>query len=159
MTELSRKDARLNPMKRILLPICMLFLILACSLPTQTPVPGQSTAIAPATDAAAPVSPIVPGITPETTAPGLPAVGSGDVPIQILSPLDGAVVNTPQVEIVGLTSAGAVVSVNDDILIVGSDGQFKIVVALDEGPNVVEIIASDAAGNEGYILLSVFYEP
>jgi hypothetical protein len=61
-------------------------------------------------------------------------------------------------EIVGQAPAGAVVSINDDILIVGSDGQFKSTVSLEEGPNVIEIIASDASGNEAYLLLSVFYE-
>mgnify|MGYP002814635094 CR=1 FL=1 len=123
----------------------MLLLILACTVSTPTSAPAVPSAVPP-------------GITPDTTGPTQPVVSAGTLQLKILSPLDGAVVNTSQVEIVGQAPAGAVVSINDDILIVGSDGQFKSTVSLEEGPNVIEIIASDASGNEAYLLLSVFYE-
>ena len=132
-------------MKKYLFLAGLLFLILACTISLPTAAPAGPTTV-----------PL--GITPNTTGPTQPVVSAGTLQLQILSPLDGAVVNTPQVEIVGLAPAGAVVSVNDDILIVGSDGKFKSTVTLEEGPNVIEIIASDASGNEAYLLLSVFYE-
>jgi hypothetical protein len=59
----------------------------------------------------------------------------------------------------GSAPAGAVITVNDDILIVGNDQQFKTTISLDEGPNLIEIIASDDNGNEMPILLTVTYEP
>jgi hypothetical protein len=34
-----------------------------------------------------------------------------------------------------------VVSVNDDLFLVGDDQQFGTIVSLDEGPNLVEILA------------------
>jgi len=79
--------------------------------------------------------------------------------LRVLSPPDEAVVNTPQVVIVGSAPAGAVLSVNDDILLVGDDQHFKTTISLDEGPNLIEIIASDNNGSETSIILAVTYEP
>jgi hypothetical protein len=143
-------------MKRIALFASLILLLAACSAPTPTPAPVEPTQ-AVATQAA-PASP-VPTEAPTEMAAPLPLFTPEPTLIQILSPLDGAVVNTPQVEIVGTAPIGAVVSVDDAILIVGSDGQFKITVTLVEGPNVIEIIASEASGNQGYALLGIFYEP
>ena len=88
--------------------------------------------------------------TPET---------AGSLWLQILSPLDEAVVNTPQVDVTGSAPAGSVISINDEILVVGIDGQFKTTVSLEDGPNLIEIIASDENGNEMSVLLTVTYEP
>ena len=79
--------------------------------------------------------------------------------LQVLAPVDEAVVNTPQVDVTGSAPAGAVVSIDDEILVVGSDQQFKTTVTLDEGPNLIEVIASDESGNEMSVLLTVTYEP
>jgi hypothetical protein len=86
-------------------------------------------------------------------------VTSGSLGLQVLSPQDEAVINTPQVDVIGLAPAGTVVSINDEILIVGDDQQFKTTVSLDEGPNLIEILASDENGNEMSLLLTVTYEP
>ena len=93
-------------------------------------------------------------IQPTSTAVTAPDT-SGILWLQVLSPQDEAVVNTPQVDV----TAGAVISINDEILIVGDDGQFKTTVSLDEGPNLIEIIASDNNGNETSLILAVTYEP
>jgi hypothetical protein len=79
--------------------------------------------------------------------------------LQILSPVDEAVVNTSQVDVIGSAPAGAVISVNDEILIVSSDLQFKTTVSLEDGPNLIEVIASDESGNEMSVLLTITYEP
>jgi hypothetical protein len=84
---------------------------------------------------------------------------SGTLWLQVISPQDDAVVNTPQVDVIGMAPARAVISVNDEILIVGDAQQFKITVSLDGGPNLIEIIASDDNGNETSLILSVTYEP
>ncbi|MEO5887732.1 MAG: hypothetical protein ABIQ77_08720 [Anaerolineales bacterium] len=84
---------------------------------------------------------------------------SGTLWLQVLSPQDEAIVNSPQLEVSGSAPAGAVISVNDEILIVGNDQQFKTTVSLDEGPNLIEIIASDDHGNETSLLRTVTYEP
>ena len=79
--------------------------------------------------------------------------------LQILAPLDEAVVNTPLVDVTGSAPAGVVISVGDEILIVDSTLQFTLPVTLEEGPNLIEIIASDENGNEMFVLLTVTYEP
>jgi hypothetical protein len=84
---------------------------------------------------------------------------TGNLWLQVLSPLDEAVVNTHQVDVVGSAPAGAVISINEEILIVGADGHFKATESLDEGPNLIEIIASDEDGNEMSALLTITYEP
>src|SRR5258706_8104495 len=78
--------------------------------------------------------------------------------LQILSPQDGDTVNTSQVDVTGSAPAGETVSVNDDIIIVDASQQFKSTVTLDEGPNLIEIIASDDSGNETSLELTVTYE-
>ncbi|MGE5071887.1 MAG: hypothetical protein ACM3MF_00525, partial [Anaerolineae bacterium] len=72
---------------------------------------------------------------------------------------DNAVVNTPQVIVSGVSSAGAVVSVNDDILVADAAGKFQDTVTLTEGLNLLEIVASDTTGTEISAELTVTYEP
>jgi hypothetical protein len=147
--------------KCLIIPVLIL-LITACN-PTPTVIP-----LVPPTNSNGPItSPstslhqeVIPttDIQPSPTLVSAP-VTSGTLWLQILSPQDEAVVNTPEVDVMGLAAIGAVVSVNDDILIVGDDQQFKTTISLDEGPNLIEIIASDNNGNEMSILLTVTYEP
>jgi hypothetical protein len=51
------------------------------------------------------------------------------------------------------------VTVNDDIIVVGADGRFQSTVQLAEGPNVIEILASDLEGNEASLEITVTYAP
>jgi len=133
--------------------ILALVLLAACS-PTPTAAPSSM-------DSPIEVIPTPPPATPTVmvlpTVAGAPA--TSELWLQVLSPLDEAVVDTPQVDVFGSASAGAVLSINDDILIVGPDSQFKTTVTLEEGPNLIEIIASDENGNEMSVMLTVIYEP
>ena len=118
--------------------------------PTLVEIPAANTATAlpEAVSPAATISPV------QTNPPGTSGLW-----LQILSPLDEAVVDTPQVDVLGSAPAGSVISVNDEILIVGSDSQFTVTVLLEDGPNLIEIIASDDDGNELTTLLTITYEP
>lgn len=144
-------------MNKYLSLIVLLIAALACSLPSvagpsaSDPTPGGSQPL-PGDSGPA-------GQTPATAPPASGPTGSGTLNLVILSPLDGAVVNTPNVEIVGQAPAGSIVSIGKDLLIVGPDGLFKHLVALEEGPNVIEVIASDSNGDESFVLLGIFYEP
>jgi putative hemolysin len=95
------------------------------------------------------------------SASGTPPTEAVQVPVilEIVAPQDGAVVDSPQIDVTGNASPGAVVSVNDDILIAGPDGTFKWPVTLEEGPNLIEIVASNATGAEATLELTVIYEP
>ena len=145
--------------------IVTLFLLLVACSPTPTIIP--STLIPnPAIQNPLPASPVLQSETPAASTQPTPTdVDAGasetteDFWFQVTSPLDEAVVNTPQVEVIGSAPAETVISVNDEIVIVGDDQQFKVTVSLEEGPNLIEMIASDVNENETSLLLTVTYEP
>jgi len=146
-------------MKKQLIRIALVLVLGAC-IPTPTAAPFLP---GPALNAPTMVSSATPlpqndvTVTPVPSADATePALGFG---LQVLSPQDEAVVNIPQVDVTGLAPAGAVISINDEILIVAADGQFKTTISLDEGPNLLEIVGSDENGNEAAIILTVTYEP
>lgn len=134
--------------------ILALFLITACApgeitgttlpdAPTRSAAPGQE------------ASPI-----PVTLATGAPlTASSGSLWLQIISPLDEAVVNASQIEIVGMAPPDTVISINDEFLLVGPEEQFTLTVSLEEGPNLFEILASNLQGDEIFLMLTVVYEP
>jgi len=149
-------------MNKHLIILALILMLIACS-PTPTAVPSSPTANSnnPTT---IPATPRPQEVIPTTDIQPTPTLitapePSGTLWLQVLSPQDEAVVNTPQVDVIGSAPAGAVISVNDEILIVGDDGQFKTTVSLDEGPNLIEIIASDDNGNETSLILTIIYEP
>jgi hypothetical protein len=136
-----------------------LILTLAACSPTPTVVPPTAPIFS-SSPTATPVLSLPEEVTPTTEIPQATALEpSGALWLQVLSPQDEAVVSTPQVDVIGSAAAGAVVSINDEILLVGKDQQFKTTIALDEGPNLIEIVASDDQGNETPVLLTVTYEP
>ena len=60
----------------------------------------------------------------------------------------------------GQAAPETVLSVNDDqILVVGEDGKFSIPLTLDEGPNLIQITASDAEGNTLDMEISILFDP
>jgi hypothetical protein len=82
--------------------------------------------------------------------------------LELKQPADGAEVSTSPINVTGKTIPGAVVSVSvDDEIIevvnVGQDGKFTVAVTLEEGPNFIEVIASDQQGNEESSSVAVIY--
>ena len=119
-----------------------LLLALACqsSLPTPTP----------------PLPPIpTPTATPvsvQETPPGpAPTIGEGAEPpalaealfLEVVSPNDETVVAEEVVTVRGTTTPSAVVSVNGYAVYVDALGSFAAPVVLTEGPNLIEVVASD----------------
>jgi hypothetical protein len=105
---------------------------------------------------AAPGAPL-PGETP-SAAPTL-VLSSGPLVVTLTSPADEAVVSTPQVDVAGQAPAETVISIGDSITVVDASGQFSIPVPLEEGPNALEIVASDPDGNQASVTLVVTYDP
>lgn len=80
--------------------------------------------------------------------------------LEIVSPEeDPSFVELPMTVISGLTRVDAVVSVNDDLVDVDESGSFEAQVELEEGPNIIEIVASVVGGEEEFVILTVFYLP
>ena len=59
----------------------------------------------------------------------------------------------------GTTTPGAVVSVNGDLVDVGSDGSFSTDLQLSEGANDIEVEASDIQGDQQSVIRSIIYAP
>jgi uncharacterized protein YfaP (DUF2135 family) len=68
-------------------------------------------------------------------------------------------VSEARLSVSGITAPGAVVSVNGRLAAVDAAGAFQLPLSLEEGPNTIQVVASDADGNQAYALLTVIYEP
>jgi hypothetical protein len=79
------------------------------------------------------------------------------LPLEVTQPEDESIVNTSEVMVKGETTADAVVTVNGILADVDADGRFSATVSLEEGPNVIEVYASDFEGREASEILSVIY--
>jgi len=87
-----------------------------------------------------------------TPTPGLTLV--------ITEPKDEAVVKDSLLRVAGYTSVDAVVSVNGNIIrAIDARGNFATAIPLQEGPNLVEVIATDYQGNRVSKVLTVIYAP
>ena len=81
------------------------------------------------------------------------------VGLVILTPEDGATVNTPGVEIKGRAPVDTIITIGEEIIVVDESGQFTYTAQLVQGDNEIQILASDANGNKAYKILNVDYEP
>lgn len=85
---------------------------------------------------------------------------SGELFLNVSSPVENEMfVTSDNVEVSGHTTIDALLSVNDAVLEVDADGKFNYTVQLEEGPNLIEVVASDADGQQRDEVLLVFYEP
>lgn len=86
---------------------------------------------------------------------GEPEVGT--VALTVGQPQNETTVYAADIEVKGTTEADAVLSVNGVTVDVNPDGSFSTMVTLEEGPNSIEVLASDFEGNEGSAILTVIY--
>ena len=109
---------------------------------------GGNLLLVEATDAVGNVNQVIVGVELDTTPPSL----------AVTEPASGSNVSEPSVMVYGTTDADATVWVNG---IVASDGtvDWTAVVPLQEGWNVIEVIAEDALGNSVSAVLTVEYIP
>ena len=68
--------------------------------------------------------------------------------LTITQPSSETITDAAKVEVVGTTLPGAVVSVNGDLADVNKEGNFTMTVFLEEGPNLIEVVASDIEGKK-----------
>ncbi|MCI0439885.1 MAG: hypothetical protein L0177_12245 [Chloroflexi bacterium] len=79
--------------------------------------------------------------------------------LEVITPQDELVLASPSIEVKGMTTPDAVVSVNDTVAEVNADGSFSTTVVLEEGPNIIEVLSSDFQGNEESKIITVIYAP
>ena len=85
-----------------------------------------------------------------------PAAG---LPFSLLYPPDGLEVFEPRVEVIGATRPDAIVGINGIPLATNPLGIFFTTVALEEGPNLIEVIATDINSNVRFQTIVIFYSP
>ena len=141
--------------------LLIIFGILALSLTGVGCKEGEITPTTSPTIAPTATLPATPTITPLPVTTPTPAPIA--LSLTITQPLDGAQVSTSSIAVVGTTTPSAVVSVlvNDEVTIadVNLNGAFSVTVSLEEGPNFIEVIASDQQGNEKSSTIAVIYIP
>lgn len=81
------------------------------------------------------------------------------LPLTLLYPSDGLEVSEPSVPVVGLSALDAVVGINEIPTEVNELGIFSSTVILEEGPNLIEVVAADLSGNVRFQTVVVFYTP
>jgi len=117
----------------------------------------------------APEPPVTPPSTPEPTPTLTPTLLPEEPSLElvVMVPEDGAA--TPRDEesveftvgtwgfpVIGITRVDAVVTVDGTLVEVNEDGMFVHSVGLAEGPNLVEVTASDLLGNQRTISMVVY---
>jgi hypothetical protein len=83
--------------------------------------------------------------------------------IVVSSPASGAKVSTSTLNITGTVDAGATITIRNEEIIggavsnqaVGADGKFKLTVPVVAGPNTIDLMATDLAGNSASTSLTV----
>ncbi len=86
-------------------------------------------------------------------------VASGDFPLHVFWPEEGTVVNAGSVPVIGASAVDAVVTINGLTVEVDAQGVFSTSLDLQEGPNIIEVIASDLLENEQSSTLVVYRAP
>jgi uncharacterized protein YfaP (DUF2135 family) len=89
----------------------------------------------------------------------LTVIYAAALPLTVIEPGNDSVVTSPTVTVKGITNTDAVVSINGNIVSVDAAGDFSEPVALDPGPNLIEVLASDFYGNSASVLITVIYNP
>lgn len=176
---------KVNPAKRLVFlfsGLALSALLIAstgCSQPTPTPspvpptvskltaVPATATPVPatpkPTTPAPAPITPspapkptsspaVPPAPTPPATQPPVQGVS-----LKITEPSDETIANLTPVRVAGTTDIDATVSINGNIVEVADDGSFNAMVDLLDGPNVIDVIASNPAGSQSGKTITVIY--
>ena len=84
---------------------------------------------------------------------------SGSLTVRIDAPVDGATLKDSPVEVKGQAPVGTVISINEMVLVVSAGGNFSAKINLEQGPNLIEFLASDASDNQVFYTLAIYLEP
>lgn len=86
-------------------------------------------------------------------------VPTAGLPFSLLYPIDGVEITEPAIPVIGVTMPDAVVGVNGIPAEVNHLGIFSTLVSLEEGANLIEVVATDIRGEVRFQTVVVFYTP
>ena len=128
----------------LVLGLALILVLVGCGKdPGPTPAPVQ---LEVATRTPEPIPTLVVSLTQE------------QIPLTLLSPIDGAEVASGAVRILGQTRLDAAVAVNGIPVDVESDGTFQRDILLEEGANLVEVVSTDLYGQLSSRSVAVFFK-
>lgn len=78
--------------------------------------------------------------------------------LDISDPKDGDKTHNEEITVAGTTNADSYIRVNNQPVVVDTQGKFSTTVRLKEGENKIEVISSDTAGNEEKKTITITYE-
>jgi hypothetical protein len=137
-------------MARLFLPVApvLMALVLACNsgAPVNPPAGGAG-------------SPPGGSGSPTVAATAAPQIAPAGFFLEVSAPQNEVVVNQSPLPVKGATAPDAVATVNGLEVDVDAQGQFVAQVPLEEGPNTIEVLASDFLGNQEGRTLTVIYIP
>lgn len=119
-------------------------------------IPAPTMTIPPAKPVPLPVIPpaqpgTVPGMQPQFE----PLMVMQSFYLDVTAPADSIVVKEGSIKVEGGTPPGSVVTVNGKIVALNGTARFSTDVPLEEGPNSIEIVASDFLGNQRSMVISL----
>jgi hypothetical protein len=81
--------------------------------------------------------------------------------LEITQPEDGKTISDEKgkVEVIGKTEEGVELMINDHLVILEKEGNFKYTLGLNLGENNIRVVATDKAGNQTEKSLTVTYSP
>ena len=127
-----------------------------------TTVPSTTLAPAPTGQAATTAKPSprpTPLAAPISTPTPAPASTAVPLTLELLSPQDGASSEIGAVRVLGNSRVDAVVGVNGVPVDVATDGRFQRDIPLEEGVNLIEVVATGLSGEAVYQPVAVFFIP
>jgi hypothetical protein len=136
--------------------------------PARSPSPATASPVtptrAPSPSPTAPVVTLTPRLVLPTATPtavvGNPvATVSTELTLDIFGIGEETIVKGASIIVAGRTRADAVLSINGVIIPLNADGRFEVTVALNMGPNLIEVVASDPSGNQKSRVLAVIALP
>lgn len=103
---------------------------------------------------------ILPTATPKPPPVTDPAATvSTELTLDIFGIGEETTVKGSSIIVAGRTRADAVLSINGVIIPMDDEGRFEVTVALNPGPNLIEVVASDLEGNQKSRVLAVVALP
>lgn len=72
---------------------------------------------------------------------------SGDMNLEITSPIHGELLTSNKIKVTGKTTAFAEVFINDQSTTADADGNFSLDIEIEEGENILYVSANDSEGN------------
>jgi hypothetical protein len=132
----------------------------ATAAPAMATIVPQATTTIPDVPIFVPPTPvvIVPEIPPTLALPNTPTPAA-TFQITLDAPRDGETTNISPLLVSGTTIPNAIVSVNDVVGVANGEGRFDLMVPLQAGPNVLEVIASQPNGLQAFVIVTVMYQP